>query len=140
MARQLEHVVGVARFRADAAVHGVLEFVGREKVLRHAVAADGKRALTRHEIPKVARRCFPVVFARQFIQSFVADEFGNLRVGVASAQRVAVFQHRNEELVVSKMAREPKVTLVARQRVNLGERLRHAAVFNEQNLLHLLGR
>ena len=135
---QLEHVVGVARLRPDERLHLLVPAVDGEEVLVRAVAADGERAVAGHEGPEVERRVMPRGLAGQLVQPLVADELGELRVRVQAGQPVLAARRGLEHGIVPERLGELPVAQLAGARVELRQRLRHAAVLLAQRLLLLL--
>src|SRR5208337_2006235 len=96
MARQLEHVVGVAGFRRlGREMPG--KIVRWKEMLAVAVAADDIGAMLRDAIPEETRDVFGALVPRQFILSRRADHLGNLRIGVKSVQAVLASGQRIEK-------------------------------------------
>lgn len=99
VARQFEHVVGVAGFRA----HGgkvICEAVDREEQLIVAVTADDVRTGEGHPFPEELRRVAQGTVARQFVLPRQPDQLGNLRVSVLPIQQIYALLERVEDEVI----------------------------------------
>src|SRR6185369_15561330 len=112
MARQLEHVVGVARLGGVFA-ELVVELVGSAKAFAVAVAAVHVSVMMDHALPEKLGRGFVGSVARELVATCESDEFRDLRVGVESLQVIFATRQRLEHGFVMKAARESQVLFVA---------------------------
>ena len=86
-ARQLEHVVDVARF-GRAAVDAIVQLVGFAEVLVFAVSARGKAVMVGDALPEKPGRGQVALVARVGVAIERADELRHLRVAVLAGQIV----------------------------------------------------
>ncbi|TLD07751.1 hypothetical protein PgNI_10951 [Pyricularia grisea] len=134
--RQLKHVVRVAGLgRVLDQVSG--DGVGRAKVLRLAVAADGVRVGLDGNVPGVARNVQVPLLLGGLVLARGADPLGNLGVGVQAVERVLVLSERVQHGGVVEPPRRRQPALLAGLVEDVGEDLAHAAKLGAHHALHL---
>ena len=136
--RELDHVVGVARLggaRAQGPGQGLL----RGEHLAVAVPADDVGPLVDHRVPEEVGGGAEGRIARQLVLQGVADELGDLRVGVQAGQGVAPAGGRIEDRVVVEPKRQVEILAVAGRHGQRGQGLIDAAVLGAEHALDLFG-
>ena len=137
VARELEHVVGVARLGGGGAeVLG--GFLDGMEMLAVAVATNAIGTVQRHALPEELRHITELLLARQLILARRAGDLGNLRVSVETVELVLTARQRVEAELVVERQRQLEVIGVAGNGVKVGERLIDAAMLVAERLLLLL--
>ena len=104
MARELEHVVGVAGLRSRRA-EVLREFFFWNERFAVAVAAHHERAVVDDAVPEEARDVLEACVAGQLVLARRADDFRELCVGVQTVQRIFVSaQGIENRLVIEAMS------------------------------------
>ena len=136
VARELEHVVGVAglgRVRAQRLRELLL---GREH-LAVAVSADDVGSLLDHGVPEEARGGLERFLAGELVLARGADELGDLGVRVQAGQGVSPLGGRVQDGLVVEPLGELEVLGLAGPGVEIRQGLVHAAVLVAEHRLHL---
>ena len=134
---ELEHIVGVARFRSVDVVDIVdAGLLGRE-MLATAIATDGKRTLLRDNLPEILACVVPFCVAAEFGNALKSDHLWYLCVGMHVVEAVLMVLHRSEQLTVSETSGTVEIALVASHGIGIGNHLIHASVLISQHTFHL---
>ena len=135
--REPQHVEGVAGLGTVDVVDEVRAGLLAGEMLAPAVAAEGQRALARHDVPEELRGVVVGLVPAEFRDPREADGLRDLRVGVQVVQVVHPLRHRVQQHPVGEPAGDGEVLGVAGDRVAIGQDLVHAAVLVAHHLLHL---
>ena len=135
-ARQLEHVVDVARL-GGTPVDPIAQLVRRAEVLVLAVPAAREAVVLHHAIPEEPRG--EQIGGRVRVQKAGgrAEDLGDLRVGVRAGEVVLMAFERLEERAVLELVGERKPTRVARVGIQVAQHLIHAAELGVHHVLQL---
>ena len=134
---QLEHVVGVARFRSFAFLHELLVVIERREMFRNAVAANRDAPLVHDSLPEEIGTLLVVLIAGKFRNAGKTHHLRDLRIRVHVREVVIALRHRVQEPLVRPFLRRIQVLLVFREVIRIGIDFGHAAMFSTEHLLHL---
>ena len=135
--RELEHIVGVARFRSFAFFDKLFMVVGRREMFRNAVTANSDTALVHNRLPKELGAFLVLFIAREFRNSRKTDDFRHLCIRMHVRQVVIALRHRIQKPLVRPLLSRIQILRIVRELVGVGVNFGHAAVFSAEHLLHL---
>ena len=135
-ARQLEHVVDVARL-GRAAVDDVAQPIGLAEVLILPVTAGREGVVTDDAIPEERRGGSIVAIAGVGVTHGRSQELRHLGVAVQTGEPILAAGERVDDRAVVELVRERQPAPIARIGVEVGEHLVHAAELGVEHLLKL---
>ena len=142
--RQLEHVIGVARFRSFPILN-IAFAVGRWcKMFTPTVSAQSKSACVHNRIPKKLRGlfvsvkiCHSTVIAAQFRYPLVSHNLRHLSIGMFVVQIVLAFSHAVKKPMMRESFCRIKIFKVACHGTCIGINFVHSSEFGVEHSLHL---
>ena len=135
--RQLEHVVGVARFRPFALFHVLLVVIERREMFRNAVAANRDTALVHDTVPEVLGALHVSLVAGEFRNAREAHHLRDLRIRMHIREVIIARCHRIQKPLVRPTLGLVQVLLFLGHRIGISIDFRHAAVFRAEHRFHL---
>ena len=135
--RQLEHVIGIARFGSFAFLDIFFVVVERRKMFRNAVAANRDAAIVHNSIPEIFRALHIGFVVREFCNARKAHDLRDLRICMYVREVVIPGRHRIQKPLVSPAFGLVQVLLFLGQRISVGINFSHATVFRAEHRFHL---
>ena len=134
---QLQHIIGIARFRTIDIVDEVGACIFAWEMLTTTVTTESQRSLTGDDVPEVCACGMVGLVAAEFTDTLKSHDFWHLGIGMHIVEAVLSLRHRCEQSTMRESACHFQVFLLPCHGIGICEHLVHAPMLIVKHSLHL---